>query len=199
MRTIYLVRHARYQNPKKINPVRMKGFPLSPSGRSKATELGNYFKKKNIFAIYTSPILRTKETADIIGKILGIKPKINNLLIEVRTPFQGYKISYLHKNVKDVYTDPFHTSHGGETVYQIYDRMKKVIDFYLKKNKDKNIILVSHGDPIMAYYGFNKGKKVTKEKTFTSLVKPSYIPKGGVIKATFKDDGTLQEIKPVNY
>jgi len=177
----------------------MKGFPLSPSGRSKANKLGNYFKKKNIFAIYTSPLLRTKETADIIGKIIGIKPKINNLLIEVRNAFQGYKISYLHKNVKDVYSDPFFISHGGETVNEIYDRMKKAVDFYLKKNKDKNIILVSHGDPIMAYYAFNKGKKVIKEKTFSSLVKPRYIPKGGVIKATFKDAGALQEIKPVNY
>ena len=177
----------------------MKGFPLSPSGRSKATELGNYFKKKNVFAIYTSPLLRTKETADIIGKIIGIKPKINNLLIEVRNPFQGSKISYLHKNVKDVYSDPFFTSHGGETVTEIWDRMKKAVDYYLKKNKNKNIILVSHGDPIMAYYVFNKDKKNIKEETFSSIAKPSYIPKGGVIKAVFNDDETLQEIKPVNF
>ncbi|MBL7159755.1 histidine phosphatase family protein, partial [Candidatus Microgenomates bacterium] len=49
--TIYLVRHCEYENPRRVVPGRLPGFPLSAEGKENAKLLANYFKDKKIAAI----------------------------------------------------------------------------------------------------------------------------------------------------
>ena len=90
--TIYLIRHCSYQNPKDIMTFRLPGYALNSQGRQEAQKIADFFKKNGQIAkIYSSPILRTKQTAQIIAKSLNLKASVTPLLIEVDSPFKGMK------------------------------------------------------------------------------------------------------------
>jgi len=56
--------------------------PLSPKGRRQAQTAGEWLKARYIGpdAILCSPLLRARETAEIVGKILGVTPSVETLL-----------------------------------------------------------------------------------------------------------------------
>lgn len=89
MTTIYFVRHGEYKNLDNIVPWRLPHFPLSNKGKEDINEDANYFKDKNIEVIYSSPVLRAKQSGKILGKRLNKKVIISSLVSEVRTPLQN--------------------------------------------------------------------------------------------------------------
>ncbi len=68
LRKIYLIRHCEPQLPGGI-PVCMgkNDIPLSEKGVRQAVELKDYFSRIDISGIYTSPLVRAMQTADIIA------------------------------------------------------------------------------------------------------------------------------------
>lgn len=68
IRKIYLIRHCEPQLPEGI-PICIgkKDIPLSDFGRKQALDLKDFFSKININSIYSSPLIRSKETAIIIA------------------------------------------------------------------------------------------------------------------------------------
>src|SRR5947207_15631849 len=86
---LYLTRHGKVHNPNHILYGRLPRFGLSEQGKKEAQELCLSFKNKNISALYTSPLLRARQTAEIIGNELGLKPSINKNLIETDMLLQG--------------------------------------------------------------------------------------------------------------
>mgnify|MGYP000879917431 CR=1 FL=1 len=68
IRKIYLIRHCEPQLPEGI-PICIgkKDIPLSDFGRKQALDLKEFFSKINISSIYSSPLIRSKETAIIIA------------------------------------------------------------------------------------------------------------------------------------
>ncbi len=172
MTTIYLIRHCHYQNTEKVIPFRLPGFPLSEEGKTNAQKLAKEFKIKNISAIYTSPILRAHQTADIIGAFLNLTPIPSDLAIETSSPLQGIKKTDFDKTGGLLWNRPQHFKGGGETKNQVLNRTQKLITQILKKHKDQNIIIVTHGDPIMTY-------------AHTLNPSLSYIPMGSYFTLTF--------------
>ena len=72
MTTIYLVRHGEYENPDYLFPGRSSGFPLSARGREQVCKLADYFVKKPIAALFSSPLLRTMQSAEIISRTIHV-------------------------------------------------------------------------------------------------------------------------------
>lgn len=182
--TIYFVRHGEYENPDKIVAWRLPGFPLSDQGRKDIEKLGKYFIDKNIEVIYSSPILRTKQSADILGKILGLKIMENPLIQEIYTPMQDQRVTYkeLFKKRTIPYGEEFHIQNKGENFEEIFNRVNKLVNQVLVEYKDKNIIFVSHGDPIMIFWYKMLGKVFGFEELLDG---DDYIPKSGIIKFVF--------------
>ena len=56
--------------------------PLTKLGIKMVKESAEKLKNKNINYIFCSPLLRTRNTAEIVGKSLKIKPKIDRRLRE---------------------------------------------------------------------------------------------------------------------
>ena len=76
---IYLIRHgATHLNADNVNSVdKIRGWsdvPLTDEGRKEAEQIGQQLKGRGIRSIVTSDLSRAKETADIIGKHIGVKP-----------------------------------------------------------------------------------------------------------------------------
>ena len=71
-KTIWVVRHAEKLTdfPKDVNP------DLNEKGLQRAEDLKQYLSKKKIGKIFSTPFLRTKNTAEPLAKILNIKVEI---------------------------------------------------------------------------------------------------------------------------
>lgn len=68
---IYLIRHGETEwNKEEIFRGR-RDIPLNENGKKQAEETGNYLKERKIETIFTSPLTRSKQTAEIIGEQIG--------------------------------------------------------------------------------------------------------------------------------
>ncbi len=154
---IYLVRHGEYNNPHNILPERLP-VELSEVGIKQAEKLREYFRNKNISKIYSSPVLRCKQTAEIIGENT-INISYDLRLAETFSAYQGMWYED-QQNWKDFFLH--RRELGGESFKDIQKRM---ISFFneiaLKENRD--IIICSHGDPLWCLYLGILNKSLTNE------------------------------------
>jgi len=201
MKTIYLVRHGEYENPNFILPNRLKGFPLSEKGRSQIIQVAKYLKDKNIDIIYSSPILRTKQSAQILQTLLQKTLIFSKSIIELASPLQGMNLSIISdvERYGDTFKFPLHFQKGGETVKHVIKRMKRLLRIILLKQNYSSTVIVSHGDPIMVCALTETGYNIDARHaihSYNSFL--PYIPKGGIIKMEYEKD-TFQTLQRVNF
>lgn len=68
IRTLYLVRHGHPEFPNGIRRcIGRTEYPLSETGRRQARDLFDYFSKHPVESVYTSPLGRCRETAQILS------------------------------------------------------------------------------------------------------------------------------------
>jgi broad specificity phosphatase PhoE len=148
-RIIYIVRHCKPNLPSDTSIcIGVTDIPLSMEGIKQAEELKEYFSNKNINAIYSSPLIRAKKTAEIIAD--------NKIKVEIRNDFselnmgkwdgmtfeeikQKYPVEYIERgNDFENYI-----VEGGESMSMCRDRalaqLWNIID-----NSIGNIIIVAH-------------------------------------------------------
>lgn len=152
MRKIYIVQHC--QSEHHIN--NMSGgwtdTPLTDLGRKQAELVGLKLKKElasNEYILYSSDLMRAKQTAEIIGKHLELSILEELDLREINTGVAAGKTKdWANANRKP------RTSHGfdidyqefqdGETWRQFYNRVCNCMD-RIYNSELKNLIIVTHG------------------------------------------------------
>ncbi len=83
MAKIYLIRHGEsIANTQGIYQGQTYNTDLSPLGVQQVHALGQYFSGKNLEKIYTSPLIRTKKTAEQIGLATGARVVLDQQIIE---------------------------------------------------------------------------------------------------------------------
>jgi broad specificity phosphatase PhoE len=83
LRGILLARHG--QTDDNLEPIRVQGFrdtPLNETGRREATELGERLAGAGIASLWSSDLSRARVTAEIVGKRLGLEPRLDARLRE---------------------------------------------------------------------------------------------------------------------
>lgn len=147
---IFFVRHGEVNNPNKVWYGRLSGFPLSSEGKEQILKTAQFLSKNKIHAIYSSPILRTRQSAIIIGRTLHLPVKYSDSLLEVKSSMQGKSSLYIfsHTVKFNLFASP-ENKIAGETIEELANRMKKFIARVTKKHTGKNIAVITHGDPIM--------------------------------------------------
>src|SRR4051812_43185464 len=71
--TLYVVRHG--ENPANLNrefSYKLIDYSLTPKGVRQAEETANFFRDKDIHEVYSSPLKRALETAEIIAAPHGL-------------------------------------------------------------------------------------------------------------------------------
>ena len=195
MTTIYLLRHGDYQNPKKLTPFRLPGFPLSSQGKKQASQIAKLLKTKNIDHIYSSPILRTRQTANIVAKVLNLKPNFSTLLSETDSPLQGTPKKHLKLLTwSEIFTHKDHLQKGGETLDSVALRTSKIVKQVLKAHSGKTILLVSHGDTCMTMIYQQVDHDANQ---YLKQSRPN-IPLTGLVKFQFKNQ-KLINFTQLNY
>lgn len=184
--TIYFIRHGEVYNPKGIIYGRLPNFGLSEKGEKEIELTANFLSDKHIDTLYSSPLERAKETAEIIKNKLGIQTiHFSEQILEVKTSYEGRKFSELDELQSEVYLKPL--SPYDETIEQIAERMKSFTDKLIKENHGKHIAVCSHGDPIMIAKAFIEKKPLE----FNIFKTNNYIQHGEVYEIIADDKNTL--------
>jgi len=192
--TYFILRHGEARSNKENFvsswPEKRKN-PLTKRGKKQIKKIIPKLKKKNIDLIFSSDLLRTKQTAEIIAKELKIKTKFDKRLRELKAgAFNGISVKnwreFFVKSERFVKRPP-----QGENWRDIEKRMVDFLKNIDKKYKNKNILIISHGDPLFLLRGaINKFSKKEilknvnklelntgefgelKQKTYQKLISP---------------------------
>lgn len=125
--------------------------PLSRAGRVQADELGRLLAPRRIAHVYTSPLLRGRETADRVANVLGTRCTVDDRLVEftagaldasanpddaarVTAVFQAWLGGDLDRQVGD-----------GETGHEVVGRLSGVLGEVADLHRGETVLLVSHG------------------------------------------------------
>ena len=153
MNTLYLIRHG--ENPANITKEfshRLVDYSLTPKGVLQAQQTGEYFKDKQIDAIYCSPLKRAIETAEIIGQAIGIRPVIMEEFREVNVGalemLGGSPENWAtHDSIVRAWFEgqPEVLFPEGENYHMLLERMRSGVAQILRKQDGKQSIIVGHG------------------------------------------------------
>lgn len=105
----------------------------------------------HIDAVYSSPLKRAEKTAEAINKYHGLPIKTDMRLQEIDMgDWEGKSWPEIERDYADEIKiwqeDPgTFVSPGGETMKEVYDRVWAGIIDIVKSNKDKTILVTSHG------------------------------------------------------
>ncbi len=125
--------------------------PLNQTGRIEAQSLADQLKGQAFSAIFTSDLLRAKETADIIAEVLGLRVISEPRLREINQgEWEGLFVEDI-KAINAVHwdqrkTDPanFHPP-GGESVAEVAQRTRAAMRNIAHLYPVGSVLIISHG------------------------------------------------------
>ncbi len=168
---IHLIRHGEVHNPDQILYGRLPRFRLNENGRRQAGVAGRRLKGLPIDAVFSSPMLRARQTAqEIIQFHPHLKLRISELINEVCTSFEGRPGAEIDARDGDVYT-------GGnacnEQPQDIVDRTRRFISRMSRQFAKGQVAAVTHGDVITFMVLWARGFALTP-KNKTRLLEAGY-------------------------
>jgi len=140
------VRHGRVHNPDKIFYGRLPGFTLSSEGLREARCAAQTLSREPLAALYTSPLLRARQTASAIQAChRHLRIRTSALLNEVYSPYEGQPTNVVNALGGDVYSG---TVPPYEQPQDILRRVQKFIRRIRKHFAGRQVVAVTHGDVI---------------------------------------------------
>ena len=157
---IYFVRHGEtlWNKEKKIQG--QSDIPLNEYGRELAYVTAEAIKEIPFDVVYSSPLLRAKETADILVKNRKLKVLTDPRLVEMSFgEGEGESLPEIHTHPEMKLYNFIHNPEnyipptGGETFEELYDRCKSFIEDIVlpAENKYDSMLIVGHGALIRGF------------------------------------------------
>ncbi|MCL4561002.1 MAG: histidine phosphatase family protein [Chloroflexi bacterium] len=150
---LYWVRHG--ENPANITKEfssHKVDYSLTPKGVLQAEQTADYFASRMIDAIYSSPLKRTRETAEIIARRLAMPVQIMDEFREIDVgELEGQPVVpelwQLHNSIREQWFDGRQDLNfpGGENYLMLWKRMQAGLDQITDHQESGNLIVVSHG------------------------------------------------------
>lgn len=140
------MRHALVHNPGDILYGRLPRFRLSDVGRKQATRTGQFLSTRPISALYSSPLLRARQTAALILPSIDVEHvQYSRNLLEVRTAYQGSPNSILKPGFS--FFEP-RKAGTDESMEDVWRRMHRFLQRIATARPGKHLVAVCHADPI---------------------------------------------------
>jgi len=154
------MRHGQaYNNVQKLLVGRNLESHLTDLGREQVKNTAQILKTIDIDKIYSSPVIRTVETAEIVSDIINLPFQKDERLFEIelgKLVGMNYEdLIYKHGDLfVKFYSDDDNENSLLEFEVESFGAVKKRISELLKevmiKHQNENVLLVSHLDPIKA-------------------------------------------------
>lgn len=191
---IHLVRHGEVHNPSGVLYGRLPHFRLSDKGHEMAALAAKALKDKKVKvgAIYMSPLLRTRESAEHIQALYGVDPQTDQRLIEPYNIFEGRKLSakaiairpHLVYHLRNPYSPSW-----GEPYVAIVARMLEAMTELAAKTHDGDLVLVTHQLPIWITHRHLAGEKLahnpSKRRCALSSITTFEVTKNGLVEVDY--------------
>ncbi len=193
---VFLVRHADVHNPKGVLYGHLDNFPLSEKGRARAAAVGRRLSQAGLARIVHSPLLRARETAEIIARqvphpvelieehelreaefgryLQGVKP----WQVPLRRP-----LWFVHKARRGLLP-------GDETIEAMGGRILAVARRCASEHPGQVTALVSHADPLQAAWILLDGRPRTEVEMYRKQV-----ARAGALEVEFDGD----QVTAVSY
>lgn len=155
MRTIITIQHTQSVHHTNGMVGSWTDWDLSELGATQAKKIGENLKAelagKN-FVLYSSDLLRARQTAENIGSYLGLSPIVRTELRERNLgKCCGKSVQWLRENMeKQEETIDDRMFSDAESRRDEWNRLKPFFDELT--GEDENIILVSHGDLLSVFH-----------------------------------------------
>jgi broad specificity phosphatase PhoE len=147
---IFLIRHGESQQNVDDVLSGVTDVPLSQKGKEQCAVLSQYFKNVPIEKVFTSPLQRAKQSADIIFPKHKLPIQIAETLIEFNYgDYEGYRRSQYDADIDDVIrqwlTSPSTlTFPGGDNIQEHARKSFMGIEQLASQNKNAVIACISH-------------------------------------------------------
>jgi broad specificity phosphatase PhoE len=152
MTKIYLVRHGQDTDNAAGILNGWRDTELTDLGRSQAKKTALSLVGKGIEKIYSSPLRRAHETAEIIASAIGIDDIVSDDRLKERNLgiLTGKPLTDILKYPGEILpTDQVNYIlhiEDGEDFPNLLQRAKDVLEDIQKENTDKTVLIVAHGD-----------------------------------------------------
>ncbi|NOZ29867.1 MAG: MSMEG_4193 family putative phosphomutase [Chloroflexi bacterium] len=154
--TLLLIRHALNDWVGKKLAGWTPGVHLNEQGRRQAHALADRLAREKIAAIYSSPLERTVETAEIVAQPHRLPIRIRDGLGEVKYgDWTGYSTQEMAKKYPDLWRviQTFPTGArfpNGESIHEMQSRALHELDAIVRAHPGETVAIVSHADVIKA-------------------------------------------------
>ena len=137
---------------------------VTEKGIEEAKKATKELKSKKIDFIFASPLVRTKETADIVADELNIEKE--NIIYDERIREQDFgdldgkdhtSYSKMVSSLKEEFTT---AAPNGENILQVKNRMMDFLSEVDKKYENKNILIVTHEHSAWLLFAGSRGADV---------------------------------------
>jgi broad specificity phosphatase PhoE len=152
MGNIFVVRHGQDVDNAALILNGHRDKPLTDLGRKQAQIVGEKLIEHNIQVVYSSPLKRAFQTAQIIARKLGIKNvvKYPNLIERDYGILTGKPLSDIPKFATEILKtdriDYFLNAKDAEDFPTAYNRAKNTLEDIKAKNPNQNVLIVTHSD-----------------------------------------------------
>ena len=186
---IYILRHgdSLRQKTRKVSCWPEKFYcPLTKKGKGQIMRKAEFLKLKNISKIFSSDLLRTKQTAEIVNRRIGVDIVLDKRLREFNVGKFNNKNSLLVWNYLRKLKNPFSTKlPGGESLVDLKNRISDFLKDVGKKDKKENILVISHELPLTILEHLLKGEKPDRIIKWRAHHRDKLIKPGELRKLTY--------------
>ena len=175
---ICLVRHAEIK--RYVGELIPDAVGISAKGKKTAKKVAEYLKNENVTVVYSSPIARASETAEVVAKALGV----DHITMKQFTERKGViPRTPLEQEWADNYLNLDYRNGKVETISDFYKANYEGLDLIIKENmlketkeKEQTLVVVAHSSNLYAFNAyFNKlplkGKAVWLQCSNGAVVK----------------------------
>jgi broad specificity phosphatase PhoE len=150
MTTLFLVRHGRTGWNKEQIFRGTKDIPLDDVGRAEARLVGERLKGEGITAVFSGPLSRAKETAEVIAGFYNVEVQVLEGLTDLHFgEWEGQSLKEVKERYPDLYQEWLKTPHqvifpGGEGLNAVSTRAMKAVKEIIARHPQEGVVLVSH-------------------------------------------------------
>jgi len=132
--------------------------PLNATGRAQAVDLSVQLMAEELAAVYSSPLRRAYETAEVVAASRGLEPVTVDALREVDVgSWSGLSRAEIEQRFPEQYARWLDYGQGwedGETYEQMVDRVVEALQELAEGRDGERILAVTHGGPMRAASAF---------------------------------------------
>ena len=148
---LHLVRHGEVHNPRRVLYGRLPGYGLSADGRLMARQAAEFVHslERPVAALVSSPLQRTRESAEPFTELFGMDPRVDERVIEPTNVFEG-------RRMVRALVNPWNWRHlrkpalpsWGEPYADVVGRMNAAMTEAWDAVDSGDVVIVSHQLPI---------------------------------------------------